>query len=185
MSISYAQNSCFVKTPPIVEILGNLYGLVTIGNIQIIDKEIIYPNDPGYNPYCRVVNGISYISYYHINDIFSSYFNDGWRMLSWSDIQTILTTLGGANATNSKKIMGYKNENWPGTNETGLNLLPHGYIYTIQSFANVFNDDFYYFGSLDASYDWYIKYDENNGLLQDRHNNYGDGYPIRLCRNVV
>ena len=182
MAITYAKNSCLIKTPPQIEILGRLYTLVQIGNIEIMASDLTgQVGSAGDNSDCYYKHNKWYYRRDSIKSYLSSYTSQGWKFLDNACISSILTTLGGNTAANVKKMLGYFNDNWNGTNETGLNFLPYGAV------TNSGGDDHYgewarYIPHSDYSFIMYLNAD---GTLY--HANSGSGQwfqAVRLYRTI-
>ena len=117
MSITYAQNSCFVKTPPMIEIDGKNYTYVKAGNLLIINQEIDFEMESGKEGSKHLYNGVpfyfdqdSYVTN-KINAALSN--NPGWRKINSSDISVLNSSFG----------FGMLATTWPGgTNATGVNF---------------------------------------------------------------
>ena len=130
MAITYAKNSCLVKTPPQIEILGRLYTLLQIGNIEIMASDLTGRiGSQGDTSDCYYRSDLDKWFYYGDSmksNYLAPYRSAGWRFFESSAMSAIFTALGGNTAANAQKLLGYFDETWAGNNQTGMNLLPYG-----------------------------------------------------------
>lgn len=124
MSITYAVNSCLVKTPPIVSIDGKNYPTVKIDNLYWMASPL-NSEKTGLN-----YNTDSYgLKRYKISSVISSIVPDlpnGWRVPSSTDLMALFNHLKNGNLNQGRFSLLSTGLPWYnlGTNETGLNLLP-------------------------------------------------------------
>lgn len=130
MTITYAKNVGLVKMPPTIKIGNRDYTLVKLGDYEIMITEVedFGVRIPGsYDTQYIKYNGVCYYNYALKDTIFSEQLAEGFVFVTNAILQNIFNSLTGTNEEKSLKMMGYYNDSWPGTNETGLNLKPFGY----------------------------------------------------------
>lgn len=178
MSISYAKNTGLVKMPPVVEIGGKIYRCAIFGNLEVMAANIEDFGTLGTDYY--KINGVCYYKRSTTtSDLIRDKLNEGWHPLNNGDISALAAYFGGGQ-TGYIKALGNGGNSWPGTNESTLNILPHGWT----SSNGVVRDS----GRLDLfveSGNWpYLEYYSG----QFRTGSYSSSgvvyFPLRLARNV-
>ena len=126
MAITYAKNSCLIKTPPVIEIGNGVYTIVKVGNYLVMAEDL--HEDLGTLGVDYVIgsnNGHYYYKAASIQSLLSQQILDGWNLPVagyYANFFDDLISLAGGAA----KIAANGGDSWPGTNETGLSFLPWG-----------------------------------------------------------
>lgn len=175
MSITYAANSCMVKTPPLIEIQGKNYRYVKAGNLFVLAEELelnvqsgygypkYYYNDvPFYRNQNSTVQGI-------IDDFISS--NPGWRTLKNTDWAYLASNFN----------MGILSTSWQGgTNATGINI-PYCPDYSTSRVVG-----WWYLDQWGNHAEPYIDVDTVNQQVTSGNGfSLGDYCVLRLCKDVI
>lgn len=137
MSITYAVNSCFVKTPPFIEIDDKNYSIVKIDSLYWTVQ-----------PLSSTKTGLNYtepdqygLLNYRMDSVISTIVPDlpqGWRVPSVNDLLALFGhTIDGSLINGQKSLLASGENYWfgLGTNLTGLNLQPN---YVDRETAKVF-----------------------------------------------